>query len=312
MGQVFRARQLSLGREVAIKTPLWVGRLDAVESARFRREAEAIAQLRHPSIVSLFQVGEHEGIPFLVMEFVAGRSLAQTMNEVRGQGIPDDGSALGRPELSWTEAVAEVALQLLDALGAAHRHGLVHRDVKPANALVEPGGRVRLFDFGLARFEHSETLTGTGEVVGTPDYMAPEVLEDPRAASPRSDLYAMGVLMYELLALERPFGGGSQHLRVARILQGNPPPLAHLTRVPRALSAILEKAMHRIPGRRYARAEDFAADLVAAREGREVSARPSTALTRAGRRIARHPVATALIALLLAATTVAAFQLARA
>jgi hypothetical protein len=294
MGQVFRARQKSVAREVAIKTPLWAGRLDEREKARFWREAEAVAQLRHPSIVPLYQVGEHGGIPYLAMELVNGQTLGQILAGLRGAPVPATGAALGRGSTIWPRAVAQVGIAILEGIESAHREGIHHRDLKPANIVIEPDGRVRILDFGLAQMSGRESLTGTGEVVGTLDYMAPEVLESPRAASQWSDVYSVGVVLYELATLQRPFGDVAPHVGLARALAGEPPPARTRAAVPRELSAIVEKAMARDVRARYASAAEFAEDLRAFLEGREILARPSTVFARLGRRMHRHPAMTAL------------------
>ena len=173
--------------------------------------------------------------------------------------------------------------------------------------MLETDGRVRIVDFGLARLAGSESLTTSGDVVGTLDYMAPEVIEGPRAASPSSDLYSVGVMLYELATLSRPFGKARTEVKVARALAGDPVPAHKRARVPRELSAILEQAMRRDASRRYADAAEFHTDLQAYLNGREVLARPSTALERLGRRIQRHLVLSSILALLFATAVALAF-----
>jgi len=297
MGRVYRARQHGLEREVALKVPLWGTALDEAGRERFLREARAVAQLRNPNIVPLHQVGEHEGTPFLVFELVEALSLARVLADI-GPKRPRDGAALGRPGMSYEHAVASVGIEILAALSAAHEAGIVHRDVKPGNVLLEPSGRIRVVDFGLARLKSAEPLTASDEVLGTMAYLAPEVLRGAAAAGPWSDLYSVGVLLYELLALQRPFEAPSPAQTVARIERGEPTPLALRTAVPVPLSAVVEKGMARSIERRYPGADAFASDLRAFVEGREVSARPSTRLRRLGRRALRHPVATASALLL--------------
>src|SRR5262249_11328912 len=151
--------------------------------ARFWREAQAVARLRHPGIVRLFAVGERGGCPYLVLEHVEGRSLSQVIHDLKQGALPRLGSSLARPASSYDHAAIKVALEILAALQAAHHAGIVHRDVKPGNVMLESSGRVRVLDFGLARVQEAKDLTRSREMLGTVDYTAPEVLEDPRSAS---------------------------------------------------------------------------------------------------------------------------------
>src|SRR5258705_1976246 len=299
MGRVFRARQKSLGREVAIKVPMWPMALDPQSRIRFLREAQAVAQLQHPGIVPLYQVGEHEGSPFLVMEFVRARSLAPLLLGVKEGRGPRAGAALRRPGESYEQAAAELVIAILEALQAAHEASVVHRDVKPGNILIEANGRARVLDFGLASLRGEDSLTATHDVVGTPNYIAPETLRDARAAGPWSDAYAAGVVLYEILALERPFESDTPAQTLAKIEAGEPTPLHAHRRIPKRLSAIVEHAMTRELERRYVSAQAFAADLRAYLDGREIQARPTSVPTRVGRRLRRHPAVTAVSVLLI-------------
>ncbi len=301
MGRVFRARQLSVDRVVALKAPHWTASLDPRERARFWREAQAIAKLRHPGIVPLFAVGERGGCPFLVLEHVEGRALSQVIQDLRAGILPRDGRALGRPSVSFERAAAQVALEILSALQAAHAAGIVHRDLKPGNVMLEASGRVRVLDFGLARLPQADELTRSQELLGTIDYTAPEVLENPRSAGPVSDLYSVGVLLYELVSLKKPFGNLPLQPLIARILSAEPEPLRARCRVAKSFSAIISKAMARDTARRYRSAAEFAADLESFLHGRSVSARPSSRLTRLqqGVRGRFSPVAATAIAVAL-------------
>jgi serine/threonine protein kinase len=293
MGRVFRARQTSLARIVALKVPHRGAALEPRARARFLREAQAVAQLRHPGIVPIHQVGEHGGAPFLVMEYSRGRALAAILADLAHGRAPRAGATLGRPEESYERAAAQVLVSILAALQAAHEAGVVHRDVKPANVLLEPDGRVRVLDFGLARLSGEESLTESQELIGTAGYMAPEVVRSSAAASPLSDVYSAGVVLYQLLALRRPFEGATVLEILRRIESVELTPLARTDAIASPLSAIVEKAMAREVGRRYASAHEFAEDLRAYLDGREVRARHSTLLTRLGRRVQHHPAATA-------------------
>jgi serine/threonine protein kinase len=198
---VYRARQISLERVVAVKAPHWAATLDPRERARFWREAQAIARLRHPGIVPLFAVGQRSGTPFLVLELVEGRPLSEVIQRLKTGALPRTGASLGREGVSFEIAAAGLAIEILAALQAAHEAGIVHRDVKPGNVMLESSGRVRVLDFGLAKMQKDEQLTRSREFLGTIQFTAPEVLDDPRSAGPSSDTYSVGVLLYELLSL---------------------------------------------------------------------------------------------------------------
>ena len=302
MSRVFRARQKSLGRMVALKTPHWAASLDPREKARFWREAQAIARLRHPGIVPIFAVGQRGGTPYLVLELVEGRPLSEVIKLLRRGEIPATGASLGRAGSSYEAAAAGLAIDILSALQAAHEAGIVHRDVKPGNVMLESSGRVRVLDFGLAKLQLDESLTNSREFLGTLQFTAPEILENPRGASPTSDVYAVGVLLYELLSLELPFGNLAMQALMRRVLTDEPKSLHARCRVSRSLSAIVSKAMARSPAARYESAQAFAADLQAFVQGNVVSARPASAMARLPQLARKH--ATLLVAVLALALVV--------
>ncbi|MFN0242074.1 MAG: protein kinase domain-containing protein [Planctomycetota bacterium] len=308
MGQVWRARQKSIDRSVAIKSPHWLEGLDARGKARFWREAQAVARLRHPSIVPLYQIGEHRGAPYFVMELVRGETLAQAIRALQRRERARDAQSLGRSESSFERAAASVVLAAAEGVEAAHQDEVVHRDLKPSNLMIGEGGAVRILDFGLARWHGADALTQSGELLGTLEYLAPELVHSLRAATPASDVYALGVVLYELLALERPFSAPSTPALLARITTSDAVPLHVRRRAPRALSAIVEKAMAHDVTRRYASAALLAEDLRAFLAGGEVSARPSGPLARLGRRMQRRPALTSVAVLALIASAVAFTQ----
>jgi len=240
MGAVYRARQLSLGRTVAIKLlPFDLGvREDFAE--RFRREATALARLNHPHIVAIHDFGQaDDGHYFMVMEHVEGSDLAARLRT--GGPLPPD------------EAL-RIVRQVCDALDFAHRQGVVHRDIKPANILLDAAGRVKVSDFGIAQFAHEETargLTATGTLLGTPDYTAPEQLTPQAAVDQRADIFSVGVMLYELLTGQLPRG-------VFR-------PASELAPVARGIDAVLARAMQSEPGRRYSAITELTAELVESR-----------------------------------------------
>jgi eukaryotic-like serine/threonine-protein kinase len=236
MGRVFVATDDRLGRRVAVKLLRESLVDDPRFVERFRREARSVAALNHPSIASVFDYGEEEGRHFIVMEYVEGRDLA----EVIGAGGPLD------PERS-----AVIGSQSCDALGHAHESGIVHRDVKPANIIVGQDDRVRVTDFGIAHAVGDSTLTATGSVMGTAHYLAPEQASGAEVG-PAADQYAMGVVLFEMLTGEVPFGGTSAiGVAMRHVADEIPPPSRLNAEVPPGLDEIVATATAKDPERRY-------------------------------------------------------------
>jgi len=221
----------------------------AAERARFAREAEAVASLRHPNIVQIFDVGECAGLPFFTMEFVEGGSLAQQL-----QGAP------------WPARRATVLVATLaGAVEHAHQEGIVHRDLKPANILLQADGTAKIGDFGLARrFEAGPSNTFSGARVGTPIYMAPEqALGTAAALRPAVDVYALGALLYEALTGRPPFRGVTAAETERQVIADEPVPPSRLNpKVPRDLETICLKCLHKSPARRYPSAAELESDLL--------------------------------------------------
>jgi serine/threonine-protein kinase len=299
MGVVFLARQLRLNRAVALKMP--PANLSAEEWFRFRTEAESAARLQHPHIVQVFETGEHEGRPFLVMELVEGGSLAQK---------------LAAAPLEVRRA-AELLEKLARAIHYAHQHGVIHRDLKPANVLLAPDGTPKVTDFGLARrldghqcpdAVHPAARTQTGQVLGTPSYMAPEQAAGKgKDVGPAADVYALGAVLYECLTGRPPFRGTSPLETLLQVVRDDPvPPRKFQPGVPRDLETVCLKCLHKDPARRYASASDLALDLGRFRDGRPVMARPVGVLEQAVKWARRRPGAAAVLtaAVLLAALTI--------
>ncbi len=286
MGIVYRARHLKLKRPVAIKMLLAGGYAGPLELERFKREAESIAALCHPNIVQVFDAGECDGHPYYVMELVEGNSLAQRLD--------------GHPRPS-REAVAQI-VTLARAVHAAHTGGIMHRDLKPANVLVSADGTLKIADFGLARRsdqpEPGSALTIAGAHLGTPSYMAPEqAVGASTAFCPLIDIYALGVILYELLTGRPPFRGESPAETVRQVISDEPvPPIRLSPTVPRDVQTICLKCLQKDPARRYGSAADLADDLERFTSGQPILARPVGAAERMVKWCRRRPSTTLAIA----------------
>jgi serine/threonine protein kinase/tetratricopeptide (TPR) repeat protein len=300
MGTVFEAVQESLGRRVALKVLPGSFALDPKRLERFRREARATARIHHPSIVPVYEVGEAGGSHYYAMEFLDGPSLDKVLEEARKRppaGTRRKGSTTSDPAHIAT-AVEQIAA-LAEGLHEAHRLGLVHRDVKPSNIIVDSSGRHVLVDFGLVREEEAQTLTRSGELLGTLSYMSPEQLSR-RKVDARSDVYSLGATLYEVLTLKPPFGGESDHQVQNGILFEEPvPPRKVNPRVNRDLETVVLHALEKNPERRYPSAADLAADLRRLLRYEPVRARPTSVLGRLARRARRHVAALTAAAVIL-------------
>lgn len=251
MGLVYAARDPLLNRQVAIKTILRSALQDedlsGDASSRFVREAQAIARLTHPNIVTVFDFGEEDDVAYIVMEFVQGRELKQCF---------DAG------EFFDLATAVRIMGELLDALDYAHRNGVVHRDVKPANVMLDAAGRVKLTDFGVARLADSNSdRTMAGTMVGTPSYMSPEQIQGLPVGS-RADIFAAGIVLYQFLTHKRPFPGPGQWTVQKQIVGDDPiPPSFANARLGSVFDPVVERALAKDPAQRYASAADFAAEL---------------------------------------------------
>ncbi len=255
MAVVYRARDAFLGRPVSIKVLREQFASDADFLERFRREAQAVASLSHPNIVSLYDVGQDGDVHYLVMEYVEGRTLKDR--------IAHDGPLPAR-------TAVEVARQVLDALEHAHQQQVVHRDIKSHNILLAKSGRVKVADFGIARATNGATLVHTGSIVGSAHYFSPEQARG-RAVDERSDLYSAGVVLYEMLTGNVPFQGDSPISVALKHVQEEPPsPRDVNPAVPPDLEKVIKKALAKDPARRYQTVGEFRADLDAWLAGRPV------------------------------------------
>ncbi len=253
-GTVYKARDTVLGRMLAIKTIRMEGLAASTAGLgamldRFKREAQVAAQLKHPNIVTIYDIGESEGLSYISMEFIDGIGLDRILAET------------GRLPL---ERAVAVAAQVADALDFAHGHGVIHRDIKPANIMIESGDRVKVTDFGIAKpTDSAEHLTMTGSLLGTPSYMSPEQARGVTLDG-RSDLFSLGCVVYEMVAGRKAFRGESITALLFKIIAEEPPPIRQLApSVPDAMAGIIARALAKAPDARYQTGRALADDLLA-------------------------------------------------
>jgi serine/threonine-protein kinase len=289
MGVVYKARQMGLNRLVALKFMRWESDASTEERARFHSEAMAVARLQHSNVVQIYEVGEQEGRSFLSLEFLEGGSLARQLD-----GTPRPARAAG----GLVETLAR-------AVHAAHRVNIVHRDLKPGNVLLTTDGTPKIADFGLAKLlDGDRDQTGSGVILGTPSYMAPEQAEGKiRAIGPATDVYALGALLYELVTGRPPFRAETAVDTVRQVVADEPVPPSRLNpKLPRDLETICLKCLHKEPHKRYGSAQELADDLRRWQAGESIRARPIGPGERAVKWVRRKPMSAGLlVAVVLAA-----------
>jgi eukaryotic-like serine/threonine-protein kinase len=276
MGIVYKARQEGLNRLVALKMIVGGKQTRTDLLARFRIEAEAVARLRHPNILQIYDIGEAEGLPYVALELLEGGDL-----DDRLAGTPQPG-----------RAGSELMATLARAVHAAHEAGIIHRDLKPSNILFGSDGIPRITDFGLAkRLESDSRQTETGQIMGTPSYMAPEQASGhTKSVGPAADIYALGAILYEVLTARPPFMGATPMDTVRQVIHDDPvPPSRLVPRVARDLETICLKCLNKEPQKRYASADDLADDLDRYREGNTIKARRTPILERGIKWSRRRP-----------------------
>jgi WD40 repeat protein len=295
MGVVYKARQVSLNRTVALKMIL-AGQFASPEDVqRFHREAEAVANLDHPNIVPIYEVGEHEGQHYFSMKLIDGGSLAQAISRKGAKTAKPEPA--GASSLRSLRLCARLLAQVARAVNYAHQRGVLHRDLKPGNILLDAQGQPHVTDFGLARrVEGDVQHTQTGAIIGTPSYMPPEQARSEKILTTGVDVYSLGAILYELLTGRPPFQAATPLDTVLQVLERDPEPPRQLDpRIDRDLETICLKCLAKDPQRRYDSAAALADDLERWLNGEPIVARPTTAVERLVKWARRRPAAAALV-----------------
>ncbi|MEM9656945.1 MAG: serine/threonine-protein kinase, partial [Planctomycetota bacterium] len=339
MGVVYLAEQPSLNRRVALKVLGTASTLDARQLNRFKIEAQVAGSLHHPHIVPIYAVGDDRGVCYYAMQYIDGPSLAELLAALRADHAAlDGGDSTGRSpadsrtptealqeEVSTARSnrpleyfcrVAEWMAQAADGLAYAHENSVLHRDVKPGNLLLDRSGKLWITDFGLARLQSSSTMTATGDVIGTLRYMSPEQARvKPLLVDQRTDVYALGMTLYELLTLQPAFASDDRQELIRQIACNDPRPLRSIDpAIPVDLETVVLKAIEKEPRDRYLTAGELRDDLNRFLENRPVAAKRPALLDRAGKlvrrnRVASTAIAAALLIVAIASTLAAAVSL---
>jgi serine/threonine protein kinase/Tol biopolymer transport system component len=323
MGVVYKARHLGLDRIVALKMILAGSHSGPEDLARFRREAQAVARLQHPNIVSVYEVGEHDGLPYFSLEYCPGGNLdrklhgapaasaggllevlAKAMNAAQQRGLirsdlrPADVLRAEEAMPLPPDEAAALVETLAQAMQHAHQHGIIHRDLKPANVLLGEDGTPKITDFGLAKRVDDTRRTASGAVLGTPSYMAPEQAAGKVAeVGPASDIYALGAILYECLTGRPPFKAPTSLDTLMQVVAEEPASVRRLRpAVPKDLETVCHKCLQKDPKKRYGSARELAEDLHRYRVGEPIAARPVGPWGRAWRWCRRNPAVASLAA----------------
>ncbi len=308
MGVVYEALQRSTNHQVALKVLPGGILAGSKAKARFHREGQLAAALDHPGICAIYDAGVENGLPYIAMKFLRGETLAGKIARSKEPPTASPASAMGQSTKREVMGIVQLIESVSRSLHCAHEAGLVHRDVKPSNIMVGEDGNPVIFDFGLARGETDDStiLTQSGDLMGTPSYMPPEQIEGRREGNDRrSDIFSLGVTLYECLTLRRPFESPTQKGLFQKILTAPPPdPRRFNSKISRDLKVVLETALEKDPGRRYQTALDLAEDLRRVRCYEPIRARPPSPGLRLRRWTQRNPVLATMIVALFGGLTV--------
>ena len=314
MGAVFLAHQISLDREVALKVVSDISSARGKSIERFKREAKVLAKISHPNIVPIYEVGEQGPYSYFAMECIKGTSLDKILAGIRkakpGDKASDvmrkcleaqaeeysekqqtNGAAGAEIDTEYIINISKMIISLASALDYAHKKGILHRDVKPSNILIDSNGTPKLVDFGLARVETQQTITISGEFFGTPNYVSPEQINKPENVDCRSDVYSLAATYYECLTLHPPFEGNTINETLTRVIsQEAIPPKKYCPRLSTDFNTVLLHALEKSPQDRYQNASDFAADIENVLEFKPITAKRPSITTRAYKTLRRNPL----------------------
>jgi len=319
MGAVFLARQVSLDREVAIKVISSVGGAQAKNLDRFKRESMVLAKITHPNIVPIYEVGQEGPYSYFVMQYINGVSLDKILSSIRNAKTGDKTSAVMSKCLKTYTAtysdkhqdtkgttaeidtdyiinISKIIISIASALDYAHKKGILHRDVKPSNILIDSDGTAKLVDFGLARAETQQSITISGEFFGTPSYVSPEQIRKPDTVDCRSDVFSLAATYYECLTLHPPFGGDTVNETLTQVISHEAvPPKKYCPRLSTDFNTVLLHALEKSPEDRYLTAADFANDIKNLLEFKPIMAKRPSIVYRAYKTVRRNPLKIAVV-----------------
>ena len=304
MGVVYEAWENSMDRRVALKVLPGAVAADDRAFSRFMQEARTAGKLSHPNVVPVFGVGIKEHTPYFAMEYIEGATLAQVLARIKDAEAETETPFGSKDEVAYFGNMAKAFADVADGLQHAHSKGVTHRDVKPSNLILDPDSRLRILDFGLARLEGQESLSLSGDIVGTPLYMSPEQARRKKiAVDHRTDVYSLGATMYEAVCGRPPFRGKDHADTLSQIIEKDPADLRRINpRVPKDLETIVLKCLRKDASDRYGTAEALGQDLRRFVRGDAVEARPEALGAQLRRALSRHgrqaaPWLAALVAL---------------